>query len=496
MSARTWRIGVIAPFDMALDGEYWQLAPDGVSVHFTRLAIVDLPYGQEHARAVAEPHGLRAATETLVRIRPAVVAFACTSASFVDGVAGEARIRAAIESAGVPHATTASGALVEALHERGVTRVAIGTPYQDALGERLREFLEEAGFEPGSVVNLGFTDEEDVIGASPEVVEELARAALFPGAEAIFLACTNLPTVGILARLEADLGVPVLSANQVLMEASLRRLDPFGSWDGTGRHGRLSRAAGVADVAPKGAGTDGGVPVVGILYPGHSAESDYRRAGELVGERPASRSSTRPSAATRTRFDALMDTGAAWRLEEGWATLRAARPAAVMWACTSGSFVFGLEGARDQARRLGAAERHPGLEHLARVPRRARGPRVAARRGRGDLSGRRRRTVPGLPRGWRRPGRPHQRPRHHGRVGRCPPDRHRPRGAGGRERPSIRGGDPPARHGRPYARAPPPDRRSRREAGPQREPGDRLGGAPARRRSGRVRRARMGVAGA
>jgi maleate isomerase len=225
MPARSSRIGVIAPFDMALDEEFWQLAPAGVSVHFTRLDIVDLPYGPEHARAVAEPVGLRAATRTLVRIEPAVVAFACTSASFVDGLDGEARIRAAIEDVGVPHAVTASGALVESLRERGVTRVALGTPYGDALGERLRAFLAEAGFEPGSLVNLGYTEEEDVIAASEDVVEGLARAALFPGAEAVFLACTNLPTVGILSRLEALLGVPVLSANQVLMEASLRRLD-------------------------------------------------------------------------------------------------------------------------------------------------------------------------------------------------------------------------------------------------------------------------------
>ena len=225
MSARSSRIGVIAPFDMALDEEYWRLAPAGVSIHFTRLDIVELPYGPEHARAVAEPTGLRAATRTLVRIDPGVVAFACTSASVVDGVDGEARIRAAIESVGVPHATTASGALVESLRARGVSRVALGTPYEDTLGERLRDFLRQAGFEPGSLVNLGYTEEEDVINASEEVVEELARAALFPGAEAVFLACTNLPTVGILARLEAILGVPVLSANQVLMEASLRRLD-------------------------------------------------------------------------------------------------------------------------------------------------------------------------------------------------------------------------------------------------------------------------------
>lgn len=224
MKHRPPRIGVIAPFDMALDGEYWQLAPDGVSVHFTRLDVIDLPYGPDHARAVAEPAGLRAATRTMTAISPGVVAFACTSGSFVDGVAGEARIRAAIEEAGVPHATTASGALLEALGSLGARRVAIGTPYEEALGDELAAFLAEGGFEPGPVVNLGLTDEEAVVAADPETVLDLAERAMFPGADAVFLACTNLPTVGVLPELRERLGVPVLSANQVLMWASLRRL--------------------------------------------------------------------------------------------------------------------------------------------------------------------------------------------------------------------------------------------------------------------------------
>ncbi|CAN5446360.1 aspartate/glutamate racemase family protein [soil metagenome] len=237
MSAKRNRIGVIAPFDMALDAEYWQLVPDDVSVHFTRLPIVDLPYGPEHARSVADAVGLEAAARSLVRIGPEVVAFACTSASFVDGVAGEARIRRAIEAVGVPHATTPSGALVEALTHAGVTRVAIGTPYEEALGEHLMAFLREAGLKPGSLVTLGLSEEEEVIAATPGTVDELAERAMFTGAQAVFLACTNLPTVGLLPDLGRRLGVPVMSANSVLMWASLRRLS-------AGRSGPAPRDGG------------------------------------------------------------------------------------------------------------------------------------------------------------------------------------------------------------------------------------------------------------
>lgn len=217
------RIGVIVPFDMALDREYWQLVPDDVSLHVTRLPIVDLPYGPEHARRVADPHDLAAAARTLERIGPAVVAFGCTSASFVDGLTGEAAVRAAIESAGISEAVTPSGALLEELRRQGIRRVGLGTPYEEPLGRALADLLREAGFEPVSLVNLAFTDEEDVVAASDDVVIDLADRARTPDAEAIFLACTNLPTVGLLPRLRERLGIPVLTANQVLIEVALRR---------------------------------------------------------------------------------------------------------------------------------------------------------------------------------------------------------------------------------------------------------------------------------
>jgi maleate isomerase len=218
------RIGMIVPFDMALDREYWQLVPEDVSLHVTRLDIVDLPYGPAHARRVADAAGLAAASRTLVRIGPGVVAFGCTSASFIDGLAGEARIRSAIESVGIAEATTPSGALVEELRRLGARRIGLGTPYEADLGEALAAFLAEAGFEPASLVNLAYADEEDVVAASAEVVEDLAARAMAPGVDAIFLACTNLPTVDLLPGLTRRHGVPVLSANQVLIDASLRRL--------------------------------------------------------------------------------------------------------------------------------------------------------------------------------------------------------------------------------------------------------------------------------
>ena len=68
-----------------------------------------------------------------------------------------------------------------------------------------------------SLENLEIDDEEEVIAASDDVVFELARRAMRPGVDAIFLSCTNLPTFAILGDVEREIGVPVLSANETLM---------------------------------------------------------------------------------------------------------------------------------------------------------------------------------------------------------------------------------------------------------------------------------------
>ncbi|MFI1966060.1 decarboxylase [Streptomyces pathocidini] len=127
----------------------------------------------------------------------------------------------------------------------------------------------------------------------------------------------------------------------------------------------------------------GAQAAVGFLYPGHSAEDDYPRleamlagsgsgggpgmgpdsgAGPGAGPGPEpSRSGARevrlPLVHTDIgedahRVDALLEMGSAARLAAGVEELKALGARAVVWACTSASFVFGWEGAQEQVREL------------------------------------------------------------------------------------------------------------------------------------------------
>lgn len=93
-------------------------------------------------------------------------------------------------------------------------------------------------------------------------------------------------------------------------------------------------------------------PIVGIIYPDHAAEDDYQIAGDwLQVQLPVAHIYGTDLHAVPE----LLDLGRADRLAEAAGRLAAHRPAAVMWACTSASFVYGLDGARQQADQLATA---------------------------------------------------------------------------------------------------------------------------------------------
>ncbi|MBN9109557.1 MAG: maleate cis-trans isomerase [Pseudonocardia sp.] len=93
---------------------------------------------------------------------------------------------------------------------------------------------------------------------------------------------------------------------------------------------------------------------VGILYPGYSAEDDYPRAEAALGggsRLPLVHTEMREDA---HRVDALLDIGGEDVLAAGAARVAAeAGPLdSIVWACTSGSFVFGWDGAAAQVAAL------------------------------------------------------------------------------------------------------------------------------------------------
>jgi maleate isomerase len=227
-------IGVVTPYDFALDRELWRWVPDRVSIHLTRTPFEDLPVGIDQALTVGDVETVAVTTRSVTIVEPAVVAYGCTSGSFVNGRAGEAALRAAMVGAGAARAVTTSGALLRAVEALGIRSMAVVTPYPEAVGARLDAFLAEAGVTVTAARNMGLTGR---IWTVPyDVTGDLVRSTAQAGGDAVFVSCTNLPTYDVIAPLEAELGRPVLTANQVTMWAAL--LDagvPIAEVDGDGQ---------------------------------------------------------------------------------------------------------------------------------------------------------------------------------------------------------------------------------------------------------------------
>ena len=215
-------IGVVAPFDFALDRELWRWVPEDVSLYLTRLPFFTTPVTVEMAVACGDRRAVRRATRDVLTPEPAVVAYACTSGSFVDGAAGEEVLRRTMVGAGAPAACTTSGALIDALKVLGACRLAIATPYVEPVTRRLVGYLAEHDVRTVSSEGLGLLGH--IWRVTYAEVVEIVRAVDAVDADALFISCTNLPSYDLIEPLEQALGKPVLTANQVTMWAALRAM--------------------------------------------------------------------------------------------------------------------------------------------------------------------------------------------------------------------------------------------------------------------------------
>jgi maleate cis-trans isomerase len=150
------------------------------------------------------------------------IIWACTSGSFIFGWDGARRqVEALGEAAGVPASST-SFAFADAVHALGLTRVAVAATYPGDVAERFVEFLAHAGIDVVRLSSRGIVTAVEVGTLGRDDVLDFAESNDHPDAEALLLPDTALHTIGWLDELEARVGKPVLTANQVSLWQALR----------------------------------------------------------------------------------------------------------------------------------------------------------------------------------------------------------------------------------------------------------------------------------
>ena len=219
------RIGLLVPAtNTVAENEFWAMIPEGVTIGPAR--VVSIQAGDEHKRLAGYRSQVMKAAQEVKHIEPSIIAWTCTSGSFIDGAGYDQKlVDEATAITGAPAVTT-STAVMEAIRHLGIRKLAMGTPYRDSITQVEKEFFERSmpGLRIVSTRNLSVLGPGRRGHILPETVYDLGRSVDTPEAEAVFLSCTDVRTREVLEYLERDLGKPVISSNQSTLWAILRRL--------------------------------------------------------------------------------------------------------------------------------------------------------------------------------------------------------------------------------------------------------------------------------
>ena len=181
-------------------------------------------------RALGAEEPLRVAARRARDHDPDAVMWACTSGSFVYGPEGiHTQAGWIADGAGTPASST-SLALLAALEHLGARRVAVAATYPAAVTAHLGAVLASAGVEVMAVTHADVPSGEDAGRLSPDEVVRLVGGVSRPaGTQAVVVPDTALRTTDLLTRLEEEVGMPVVTANQATAWYGLR----LAGWDGT-----------------------------------------------------------------------------------------------------------------------------------------------------------------------------------------------------------------------------------------------------------------------
>jgi maleate cis-trans isomerase len=143
-----------------------------------------------------------------------IVVHGCTAAGFLAGPEGNARVVAALRARSGARVVSTADAMVEVLRHSGVTRTAVATPYLPAVNDGLRAYLAASGIAVEVLETLACPTLEALRAVTQAQVRDLALRTVTSDTEALFIACSQLPTLGIIDDLRARLKIPVWSSIQ------------------------------------------------------------------------------------------------------------------------------------------------------------------------------------------------------------------------------------------------------------------------------------------
>lgn len=215
------RIGLIMPSTGTNpEHEFHQYVPEGVTVVTQRVLFERV-----------DPEGLREmservddAAQLLAQAHPDIILFGCTSGSLINGFGYDQELIKRIEDRTGIKALTTSSAVISALRALDAKRLVVVTPYIDKVNEIEKKFLEDNGFQVLDIRGLQNLDPNLMPLEPLHRLYTLAKSALVPEADAIFISCTGLGVCYGINMMERDFERPLVTSNQASIWSALRTL--------------------------------------------------------------------------------------------------------------------------------------------------------------------------------------------------------------------------------------------------------------------------------
>ena len=226
------RIGLIIPSsNTTCEPELQEMAPDGISIHASRVYNPEVKSEEEKEAAILQMNKeIERAAREVASVEPAVIVYGCTTGSFLKGPGYDQEVEQKIFFQTGIQALTTTTAVVEAIRALNLKKIAMATPYTCGTAARERDFLEKV------IPGLRVVSEKNL-----ELISNLARGRLLPltayqaakeigtpEVDGVFISCTNWRTIEIIETLENDLGKPVVTSNQASLWLALRKMGMSG----------------------------------------------------------------------------------------------------------------------------------------------------------------------------------------------------------------------------------------------------------------------------
>jgi len=203
-----------------MEYEFNLMRPKNATVHTARIPLREVTISELiKMEKEIEDQALRLADANVD-----VIGFGCTSGSLFRGLGHDKKIVLKIEKATKTPAVATAGAVVHALSFLSIAKVSVATPYTEEINALEKKFLEENGFVVQKMKGLEIRDNLEIGEQSAETVYNLVKEVDKPQSDGIFVSCTNIPTTGVITRLEGELKKPIVSSNTATMWAMLRKI--------------------------------------------------------------------------------------------------------------------------------------------------------------------------------------------------------------------------------------------------------------------------------